>query len=243
AAAGTFRNLLPVLTVTDGHVHIREAMCVSVPLNEGWNLISFNLAPRDSSVDSVTVSISDWLIVVRGFDLLGIEHGQGANGGLTYDPSLPPPFSSLKWMGCQYGYWVKVSQACTLVVCGSRCPCDEPLALNRGWNLIGYLPEEASQVATALDSLLGGENINSPGWTGSYRVVRGFDLNGAAHCQGANGGLTFDPTLPGPFSSLKCMMPGFGYWVKIYPDAAETTLVYPCGPGDCPPCGGLGQDR
>ncbi|MFQ6093672.1 MAG: FlgD immunoglobulin-like domain containing protein, partial [bacterium] len=27
------------------------------------------------------------------------------------------------------------------------------------------------------------------------------------------------------------------YWVKLYPEAAETTLVYPCGAGDCP--GGL----
>ncbi|MFQ6093936.1 MAG: hypothetical protein ACE5OR_14895, partial [bacterium] len=61
---------------------------------------------------SRTAPISDHLIVVRGFDLLGLAHGQGANGGLTYDPNLPPAFSSLKWMGCRYGYWVKVTEAC-----------------------------------------------------------------------------------------------------------------------------------
>ncbi|MFQ6093102.1 MAG: FlgD immunoglobulin-like domain containing protein [bacterium] len=218
----------------DGIGDACETMCVNVPLNQGWNLISFNLASPDSLVDSVVATILDHLIVVRGFDLLGLDHGQGANGGLTYDPGLPPAFSSLKWMGCRYGYWVKVSQACTLVVCGNRCRCDEPVALNRGWNLVGYLPEESNQVATALDSLLGGENINSQDWTGSYRVVRGFDLNGLAHGQGSNGGLTFDPTLPALLSSLRCMMNTFGYWVKLYPDAAETTLVYPCGAGDCP---------
>ncbi|MFQ6091784.1 MAG: FlgD immunoglobulin-like domain containing protein, partial [bacterium] len=128
----------------------------------------------------------------------------------------------------------KVTEACTLIVCGNVCRCEEPLALNRGWNLIGYSPEEANQVATALDSALGGANINTPAWTGSYRVVRGFDLLGIEHGQGANGGLTFDPTLPAPFSSLKCLMKAFGYWVKLYADAVETTLVYPCGDGDCP---------
>ena len=202
--------------------------CIGIPLRANWNLVSFNVVPTDSSVDSVVAPIRDHLLIVRGFDLFGISHGQGADGGLTYNPHLPPEFSTLKWMGHKYGYWVKVDTPCTLRISGEPALCNSPLILNGAWNLIGYLPEEIHHVATALDSNLGGYFIHSQDWTGSYRLVRGFDPLGVEHGQGADGGLTFDPILPEPFSTLIFMMPGFGYWVKIFADSTDTTLYYPC---------------
>ena len=208
--------------------------CDSIHLNADWNLISFKVSPADSTVESVVGPIMENVVVVRGFDVLGLEHGQGADGALTYDPGLPPAFSSLKWMGCEYGYWVKVTEACTLVVCGDECLCGEFMALNREWNLIGYLSEEPNRVWAALERWLGVDGLYSTEWDGAYRVVRGYDQKGLEHGQGADGGLTFDPTLPEPFSTLKCMMPGFGYWIKLYADAAGSTLVYPCWGETCP---------
>ncbi|KPJ50702.1 hypothetical protein AMJ40_02125 [candidate division TA06 bacterium DG_26] len=192
-----------------------------LPFDQGWNLFSFYV---DLPVCSVAVVLGDFcdIVIVRGFDPRGIEHEQGGNGALTYDPSLPAPFNDLKFLYPCYGYWIKVNAACTLTVEGGPLSPESCLVLDEGWNLRCYPHETSDSVAHALTSI-----------EGNYVIVRSFDPHGLDHCQRNNGALTFDPSLPPAFNDLVCMWPGFGYWIKMN---VEDTLCYPdplgcCGPG------------
>ncbi|MBU1682896.1 T9SS type A sorting domain-containing protein, partial [Patescibacteria group bacterium] len=62
------------------------------------------LPENPDSISHALESIIDKVIVVLGFD----------EGGLTYDPNWPQ-FSNLQILSSGFGYWIKVSEACTLV--------------------------------------------------------------------------------------------------------------------------------
>jgi hypothetical protein len=160
-------------------------------LDAGWNLISFNKTPdADSTRQVLSALIADSnLVVASSFDL---EWG----GARTFDPLLPQ-FSDLKRMDPAHGYWVKLHHADTLAVTGETFWSDNPLPLELGWNLTSYLPEEAREVARALNSV-----------DGSYSQVSGFDL--------PLGAMTYVPG--SPFNNLHELENGLGYWTKmIYP--------------------------
>ncbi|MFH2050472.1 MAG: FlgD immunoglobulin-like domain containing protein [bacterium] len=74
-----------------------------ISLEAGWNLVSY-LPENPDSISHALESIIDKVIVVLGFD----------EGGLTYDPNWPQ-FSNLQILSSGFGYWIKVSEACTLV--------------------------------------------------------------------------------------------------------------------------------
>jgi hypothetical protein len=72
-----------------------------------------------------------------------------------------------------------------------------------GWNLVSYLPPVRDSTVHALASVLS-----------SAIVILGFD----------EGGLTYDPTIPPDFNTLKIMSPGYGYWIKL---KTPKRLIYP----------------
>ena len=73
-------------------------------LCEGWNLISY-LPESPLPVSTALASIDGLYSVVLGWD----------NGALSYYPDLPPALNSLHQMEAGHGYWVKLTQAATLV--------------------------------------------------------------------------------------------------------------------------------
>ncbi|MCK4640443.1 MAG: T9SS type A sorting domain-containing protein, partial [Candidatus Marinimicrobia bacterium] len=77
----------------------------NTPINmeAGWNLVSY-LPENPDSVVHALGSIMDNVIVVLGFD----------EGGLTYDPNWPQ-FSNLQILSSGFGYWIKVTEPCTLI--------------------------------------------------------------------------------------------------------------------------------
>jgi hypothetical protein len=163
----------------------------SIPMNADWNLLSWDV---DTENDSLEVLLSDILpdvSVVLGFE----------EGGLTYDPAWPQ-FSSLQLMDHFHGYWVRTEAATTLNITGATVADTIPLQLDRGWNLVSYLPDEADSIAHALTSIYD-----------DILIVLGFDT----------GGLTYDPAWP-QFSNLNILSPGLGYWIKL---SQAATLVYP----------------
>lgn len=176
----------------DGDIRQVELSAVTVtvdriPLNAGWNLVSFNRAPLD---DAVAVVLEDQiasgnLVIAYGFD-------QQWGGAVTYDP-LHPELSDLDTMDPQHGYWLKVTAPDTLAVDGAMFWPDNPLILEGGWNLTSYLPEESRGVVRALGSI-----------DGAYSLVSGFE----------GGALTYDPLHP-EFSTLEYLRNGFGYWLKM----------------------------
>jgi len=74
-----------------------------IQLEQGWNLVSY-LPDQADSVAHALTSIYDDILIVLGFDA----------GGLTYDPEWPQ-FSNLNILSPGLGYWIKLSQAATLV--------------------------------------------------------------------------------------------------------------------------------
>lgn len=162
-----------------------------ITLHEGWNLISWNVDTPDDYITTLLNPVMECVEVVLGYE----------QGGFTYDPDLPD-FSTLWSMDHFHGYWVKMNCEMELCVTGAPVSATTPIELEKGWNLVSYLPNETDSTQHALNSIMEG-----------LIVALGYD----------GGALTYDPELPG-YSTLKTMGPGFGYWVKVT-DAGQ--LIYP----------------
>jgi len=166
---------------------------VGIPVKEGWNLISFPVVPADQRIPEVLASVAGLYSAVMGFN----------GGGLSYYPSLPDEFNTLRLLQPYQGYWIKMQSEGVLVISGYPAASETPLALKPGWNLVGYLSPRVLPVAEALASV-----------EGQYDAVLGYD----------GGGLSFYPYLPYEFNTLTAMRPGRGYWVRM---KAWGSLVYP----------------
>jgi subtilisin family serine protease len=169
---------------------------VDLALEPGLNLRSWNVELAEESTATVVSSIIDAVESIQGFD----------GGGLTFDPSIPPRFNTLKTMDHYHGYWFRMSQAATLSLDGVGFDHRTPLPLAAGYNLVGYFPESPDSTAHAIESVITNTD-----------VVLGYD----------GGGLTFDPSIPPQFNTLRTLQPGFGYWIRL---ARPDTLVYPDAP-------------
>ena len=111
-------------------------------LNEGWNLISWNVDTEVDDIDVILADIMQYVEVVLGFEL----------GAMTYDPDLVE-FSTLGSMDHLHGYWVKVTEPVEFCVYGMPVDPGTPIPLEAGWNLASYLPNEADSTADALVSI------------------------------------------------------------------------------------------
>ncbi|MEI6154381.1 MAG: hypothetical protein WCQ90_09880, partial [Deltaproteobacteria bacterium] len=196
----------------------------TIPLNAGWNLISFSvkncyyttsqtpLEPmltgttyiKVNSISEVLSSIDGQYEVVRGFD---------STGAHTFDPLLPA-YGDLRYMAAGYAYWIKMKQAGNLVLSGTRASHSDTLSLHSGWNLVGYwgediryvgsqptvaFPADATQYTFLTDM---GSVFTSI--TGKYSIIRSFDT----------GFHTYDPLLSG-FNDLRYAGPGYGMWIRM----------------------------
>ena len=64
-------------------------------------------------------------------------------------------FSSLGEIQDGQGYHIKTTQSCAFTVEGSYLlPEENPINLNDGWNLIGYLREEPADIAAILYAII-----------------------------------------------------------------------------------------
>ncbi|PWB74274.1 hypothetical protein C3F09_04155, partial [candidate division GN15 bacterium] len=113
-------------------------------LQEGWNLVSWNLDTPSDEIATVLNSIADCVDVVLGFE----------GGGLTYDPELPM-FSTLWYCDHLSGYWIKIKPGCSpvLKIEGITVDPNTAIPVYRGWNLVSYLPEGVMAPVDALTSV------------------------------------------------------------------------------------------
>jgi hypothetical protein len=165
-----------------------ETVSDTINLNPGWNLVSTDVVPTDSTVSSVFASLisSSNLIYVTGFD----------NGTKFFDPNGLPFFNTLTHMKQGLGVWVKVTNAATLVITGDPIPSSYKSNLNAGWNLISYIPQTQEAPGTYYSNLISANNLV---------YVTGFD----------NGTQFFDPSGLPFFNTLQYLRNSFGYWVKV----------------------------
>ncbi|MFH2036688.1 MAG: lectin-like protein [Candidatus Zixiibacteriota bacterium] len=130
-----------------------EGGCLEIQLNQGWNLISWNVLYIDT-IQNLISEIEECVDVVLTF----------SGGAFTYDPDLPE-FSDIPFVAPGFGYWFRMDCPAVLRVCGEPMNSDRAIWYNVGWNLIGYFPNEEYLVADALntsisdiDAVLGFEN-------------------------------------------------------------------------------------
>ncbi|MBD3217750.1 MAG: T9SS type A sorting domain-containing protein, partial [candidate division Zixibacteria bacterium] len=160
-------------------------------LEEGWQLISWNVDTEIDDIEVLIGDIKDNIDVILSFE----------TGALTYDPDLPN-FNTLFEMDHFHGYWFRMLEPATFCVTGPPVDPTTPIALEAGWNLASYLPNEQDSVEHALQSIMD-----------YLLVVLAF----------YDGGVSYDPDLA-EFNTLNVMMPMFGYWIKVTEDVM---LTYP----------------
>lgn len=110
----------------------------NIQLDSGWNLISLNVSPLDSSVATLIDPIASYVLQVKGTE--GV-----------YIPGNP--YNTLTYMTDGKAYSILMSDSAQWLVTGTQITYYIPLPLNDGWNLTAYLPSMELPVATALQSI------------------------------------------------------------------------------------------
>jgi nitrous oxidase accessory protein NosD len=171
---------------------------ISSELATGWNLWSYNVLIADHSVEAVFAPIMGNVVKIKSI----LE---------SYDPALNPMFNTLHEIVDGHGYWIKVSSAITFELTGAPMTLDTDVALDGGWNLVAFIPQEAYEVDYTFASL-----INA----GQLLKVKSILES-------------FDPALNPMFNTLHNLYPANGYWVKVtqnlifnYPEAARSIPEY-----------------
>lgn len=158
-----------------------------IELEEGWNLISFDVEPFDNRIEVVFASLiaSNNLVSVSSFQ----------QGAIAYDPNELPFLNTLKNIEKGYGYWVKVDRDDELHVYGACIDPNYRNAYDQGWNLHAYIPQQIRSPQDHFQVEIANSNLI---------YVTGFDQQTTF----------FDPTGPPFLNSLWIMENGLGYWVK-----------------------------
>ncbi len=145
-----------VATMTNGPIHWGEngdryEACFDVTpvppyhciaLDEGWNLISWNIDTQNDSIMILAQDVMDNVDVILGFEQVG----------LTYDPLLPR-FSTLLYADHLHGFWFRMNAPDTLCLEGIAVAASTSISLEMNWNLVSYLPMVPYPVPTALASI------------------------------------------------------------------------------------------
>ncbi len=159
----------------------------TINLNQGWNLISLDLSPSDSSIPVVFSSLqSGNLEYVTGFE----------GGTITYNPNDPPFLNTLSNVVDGSAYWVRVQSSDVLIVSGTCLDDTFRKQLNNGWNLVAFIPDASEAPTSYFSDLIS---------NGDLEYVTGFN----------NGTLTFNPNDPPFLNTLQQMENGLGYWLKV----------------------------
>ena len=116
----------------------------SFSLVNGWNWISFNTLPSDTSFNSVFGSISGSVEQVKSQTKAAIYTGGNWIGDLT----------DMSGITNSIMYKVKTNQTCAFTVTGSTISFNTPISLITGWNWKAYLPTLSQPVSDAVNSII-----------------------------------------------------------------------------------------
>ncbi|MEQ1746530.1 MAG: hypothetical protein ABMA02_13955 [Saprospiraceae bacterium] len=179
-------------------VHTGGLLLREVPLNYGWNWLSFNLAFPDNSLDAALATLhhpdND---LIRSQGPFSLYSGSSWVGALTN-------------LNNSTMYIYRADQPDTLRMLGTPIdPSTTPIPLVAGWNWIGYIPNYSLPIDDALASVAAqpGDIIKSQVAFAQYSEV-------------VDGPNTYYRWI----GNLKYMMPPNGYQIKLN---SGGTLTYP----------------
>jgi hypothetical protein len=117
----------------------------SLAVEPGWNMISFNIRPADSSAAAV---FGDSATVAGGHNFILVKNLEGA----IYSPTLGIRDSITVQTGV--GFQMYSNAPDTIHTSGSAIPAfSTQIPLLQGWNLTGYLPTATEPVSAALATI------------------------------------------------------------------------------------------
>ncbi len=180
----------------------------SVDLAAGWNLVSLNIQPTNTTVESVLASIDGSYDLVYGWDASGASSESG--NWLIYDPANTTGTNTLTALTRSMGFWIKMNQADTLEINGEY---NATTAINlstsaSGWNLVGFPSSTSVDPAVSFDGIT------------ALSLIFEYDASTPA-----NPWKVYDPSAPAFVSDLDLMRPDFGYWVFVT-DTATWNVAY-----------------
>jgi hypothetical protein len=170
-----------------------------IPLVPGWNLVSFNLQPADTSIDVVLASIAGSYDRVYAWD-------GATQTWQQHDPAAPAYSNTLQNLDETRGFWIHITFPVILTVNGTPpATSDIPLYSNGGgWNLVGY----PANISRDLPGALQDHGVGT-----DFSMVYAYDANDSS-----DPWKLFDLGAP-PFSNdLTAMSPGLGYWITAISD-------------------------
>ena len=187
-----------------------SALTHSLALVPGWNLVSFNVHPTDTSVAAVLSSIAGKYDLLYAWDATGASSN---NGNWLKADNIPMSSDTLLALDETMGFWIHMTSAGTLLVSGSMPSTTAiPVWDNAGgWNLVGY----PSAVDGALPAVLGDLGTD-------YSLVYSY--------RAADTGdpwKVFDRTAPPYGNDLFSLQPGWGYWIKVNADHTWNVVFAP----------------
>ncbi len=166
---------------------------VRVPLEAGWNLVSFPNLLQSIPVSDVLSSISGQY--EKAYTYKACE---ATGSWKIYDPSLPPYANNFQAVDRATGIWIYAIRPTELMVSGVFASTTNiPLCV--GSNLVSYAGSQPKPITQALASI-----------SGKYEkvyVYKASDLSDPWKI--------YDPALPPYVNDLTTIEPGFGYWIKV----------------------------
>ena len=169
----------------------------SIPLVVGWNLVSFNLHPNDTSITAVLASITG------NYDLVYAWNASLASNNWThYDPAQPVGNTLLTLVELQ-GFWIRMTAADILEVTGTA-PTTNNINLytaGGGWNLVGY---PSATIRTLPDAFSNFGVDDATLMIFAYHAADTIDP-----------WKMYDRLAPSYSNDLTSITAGWGYWVKV----------------------------
>ena len=169
-----------------------------IELVEGWNFIGLPLSPSPADTDAVLSGILENVQTVWAYD--------ASTGTWSYFTTIQgAPQGALTEMNQGTGYWIEISNPCTLIISGAEASLPYTINLVTGWNLVS-IPETPDSPAIGdvltdiLDNVQTVWNYNAPTGTWNYFTT----------IQGA------------PQGALTEMTEGKAYWIEM---TAPDTLI------------------
>jgi hypothetical protein len=155
-------------------------------LYAGWNMISLQLEPDETDVETVLAPL--W----GSFSSIW-EYDPRLDKWFRYDRAGPPFLNNLLDLHAGKGYWLVLESEGSLRINGRFS--DELIPIYTGWNLVGY----RSLVPWAIPGVM--ENVESV-----LDTVWGYET-------ASDSWLRYSPAGPLMLNDLKWIVPGKAYWI------------------------------
>ncbi|MFH1608359.1 MAG: putative metal-binding motif-containing protein [archaeon] len=201
---------------------ISFASASSLYLNKGWNLVSFESLPQDSSVNQVFENSLSKIVSVWGYEKgkwdVYLDEGKTDEyvGGKNH-------LQILTEMKYGKSYWINSKESFSLNLCVIDCKDSSTTILTKGWNLIGV---NSDFTADSFLNDVGKENVESIwGWDASkqkWHVIQPKKSDkGKSYASGKG------------FNFLENINVGKGYWVNYISDTNKVIGVCDAKPEVC----------